>query len=52
MKRTAGVSQIVLIHEIGHLLGMNHPGQNGKSLEGNRPEENTDDDYDAIYRRV
>ncbi len=34
-----GESQIVLIHEIGHLLGMNHPGQTDKSLEGNRPEE-------------
>ena len=47
-----GESQIVLIHEIGHLLGMNHPGQTDESLKGNRPKENSSADYDVNPRSL
>ena len=39
-------SQVVVVHEIGHLLGMNHPGQTGWAI-GDKPAENSPEDYDA-----
>ncbi|MGN0854564.1 MAG: RHS repeat-associated core domain-containing protein [Kiritimatiellia bacterium] len=39
--------QIVVVHEIGHLLGMSHPGQTAENVLGGRSAADSEEDYNV-----